>query len=97
MQVSLQRCRVLGGLLLTATMVCTPLGATEVGAVGLPENFLEYLGTLVEQEGGWVDALELNDGALPEGEVQQVTEQDNDDLASSSKGAPTVADEAEEK
>ncbi len=96
MRASSQSFSLIGGLLLTVTMVCTPCNATEAGAE-LPEGFLEYLATLVDQEGEWVDALELNDGAPPEGDTQQTVELEKiDDLASSSNGSSAAGDEVEE-
>lgn len=90
MRASSRRSSVMGGLLLTTAMVCTPCNATEAGA-GLPEGFLEYLATLVDQEGEWVDALELNDG-----DTGQTIEPEIDDLASSSTTSSTADDKAEE-
>ena len=95
MRASSQNLSFVGGLLLTVAMVCTPCNATEAGA-GLPEGFLEYLATLVDQEGEWVDALELNESASPEGDPQQTVELEKiDDLASSSNGS-SADDEVEE-
>ncbi len=96
MRVSSQKSGVFGGWLLTAIMACTPCNAAEVDAVGLPKDFLEYLGTLVDTEGEWVDALELNDGTLGDGDVQQAGEQENDDLRSTAKVSSTGDDKAEE-
>lgn len=90
MRASSRRSGVMGGLLLTTAMVCAPCNATEAGA-GLPEGFLEYLATLVDQEGEWVDALELNDG-----DTRQTIEPEIDDLASSSTRSSTADDKAEE-
>lgn len=95
MRASSRRSSVMGGLLLTTAMVCTPCNATEAGA-GLPEGFLEYLATLVDQEGEWVDALELNDGESPDGDKGQTIEPEIDDLASSSTTSSTADDKAEE-
>ncbi len=95
MRVSFQKTSVIGGLLLSATMIGTPCNASEDGA-GLPEGFLEYLGTLVDQKGEWVDALELNDRALPDGDAQETPELENDDLAGSSNVSSTADDKAEE-
>ena len=101
MRVSSQKTSVIGGLLLTATMIGTPCNATE-GGTGLPEDFLEYLGTLVDQEGEWVDALELNaldlnDRVLVDGDARETPELDNDDLARSSNVSTTADDKAEEE
>ncbi len=98
MRASSRRFSVIAWVLLTATWVYTSGNASEQG-VRLPEDFLEYLGTLVDQDGEWVDALELNalesnDEALPDDDVQQTLE--NDDLASSSN-APSTTGEAEEE
>ncbi|MCZ6617558.1 MAG: hypothetical protein O7E57_05455 [Gammaproteobacteria bacterium] len=95
MRVSSPGSGVIGGLLLSATMVCTPCSASEDGA-GIPGDFLEYLGTLVDHDGEWVDALELADGAMPDGDGQQTSEPESDDLASSSNMSSTTDDEAEE-
>ena len=93
MRVSLQKSGVIGGLLLTASMVCLGCNAAEAGSVGLPKDFLEYLGTLVDTEGEWVDALELN---LLDGDVQDADEQENDDFPSAAKVSSTVDDKAEQ-
>ena len=95
MRASSPKSRVIGGLLLSATMVCTPCSASEDGA-GMPEGFLEYLGTLVDHDGEWVDALELTDSAMPDGDAQETAEPENDDLVSSSNVSSTADDEAEE-
>jgi len=50
----------------------------------------------VDQEGEWVDALELNDGESPDGETGQTIEPEIDDLASSSTTSSTADDKAEE-
>ena len=68
MQAESQKSIVVGGLLLAASMVGTPGNASEE-VTGLPVDFLEYLSTLVDQEGEWIDALDLDDRALPEGGV----------------------------
>lgn len=101
MRVSSQKTSVIGGLLLSVTMIGTPCNASDNSA-GLPEDLLEYLGTLVDQEGEWVDALELialelNDRVLADGDAQETPELDNDDLAGSSNVSSTADDNVEEK
>ncbi len=85
------------GGLLTAILVCTPVTASEV-VIGLPDNFLEYLGSLVDQDGEWVDALEMNDGELPEpgGDIRQQEKSEKDELASSSDGSTPADGKVEE-
>ncbi len=96
MRGNLSKTTFVGGLL-TAILVCPPVIATEV-VTGLPDNFLEYLGSLVDQDGEWVDALELNDGELLEfdGDIRGQEKSENDELARSSNGSTPVDGKVEE-
>lgn len=92
MPVSSQRTGILGGLLLSASMMAPPGYAMDVDS-SLPGEFLEYLATLVDQDGEWVDALDLNEDDLPDEDARQTNDVEYDDLNGSAEASIMAAEQ----